>query len=103
MASLLQMTDITLTLNHCAVLHDLDFDCDVDVGEFTSKIYGRGTDQIRIRERLVLSGANACGLIRSCIAATDDAVAEIIGMTEGNAADARCHVDLNMSGILRQG
>jgi len=26
MASLLQMTDITLTLNHCAVLHDLDFD-----------------------------------------------------------------------------
>jgi len=26
MASLLQMTDITLTLNHCVVLHDLDFD-----------------------------------------------------------------------------
>jgi len=32
MASLLQMTDIKLTLNHCAVLHDLDFD--VAEGEF---------------------------------------------------------------------
>ena len=76
----------------------LDIDYDVDVGEnavaeFTSKVYGRGTDQIRIRERLVLSGTNARGLIKSRIAATDDAVAEIIGMTEGNAAGARGHVD----------
>ena len=76
----------------------LDIDYDVDVGtdaiaELTSKVYGRGTDRIRIRERLVLSGANARGLIKSRIAATDDAVAEVSGITEGNAAGARGHVD----------
>ena len=76
----------------------LDIDYDVDVGEnavaeLTSRIYGRGSDQIRLRERLVLSGVNARGLIKSRIAATDDATAEVCGITEGNAAGARGHVD----------
>lgn len=76
----------------------LDIDYDVEVGEnaiaeFTSKIHGRGRDWIRIRERLVLAGNNARGLIKSRIAVADDAVAEVIGITEGNAAGARGHVD----------
>lgn len=77
---------------------ELDIDYDVDVGEnavaeFTSRVYGRGNDRIRIRERVVLSGANARGLIKSRIAAADDTLAEVIGITEGNAPGARGHVD----------
>ena len=76
----------------------LNIDYDVDVGEnaiaeLTSKVHGRGNDHIRIRERVVLAGTNARGLIKSRIAVADDAVAEIIGITEGNAACARGHVD----------
>lgn len=76
----------------------LDVDFDVEVGEnavteLTSKVYGRGTDRIRIYERIVLAGANARGLVKSRIAAADDATAEVIGITEGNAPGARGHVD----------
>lgn len=63
------------------------------VAEFTSRVHGRANDHIRIRERLVLAGNNARGLIKSRIAAIEDAVAEVIGITEGNAAGARGHVD----------
>lgn len=75
---------------------DIDYDVDVAenaVAELTSKVYGRGKDWIRIRERVVLSGPNARGLVKSRIAAADDAMAEIIGITEGNAPGARGHVD----------
>ncbi len=77
---------------------ELDIDYDVDVGEnavaeLTSRVYGRGNDRIRISERVVLSGANARGLIKSRIAAADDTRAEVIGITEGNAPGARGHVD----------
>ena len=44
-------------------------------------------------ERLVLAGRNARGLIKSRVAVEDDATAEVIGITEGNAAGARGHVD----------
>lgn len=77
---------------------ELDVDFDVTVGEdavaeFTSKVFGHKADRIRIRERLVLAGRNARGLIKSRVAVEDDATAEVIGITEGNAAGARGHVD----------
>ncbi len=77
---------------------ELDVDFDVTVGEdavaeFTSKVFGHGKDRIRIKERLVLGGRNARGLIKSRVAVEDEAVAEVIGITEGNAAGARGHVD----------
>lgn len=76
----------------------LDVDFDVNVGEdavaeLTSKVFGHGMDRIRLKERLVLAGRNARGLIKSRVAVEDDASAEVIGITEGNAAGARGHVD----------
>jgi Fe-S cluster assembly scaffold protein SufB len=76
----------------------LDIDYEVDVGaeavaELTSKVYGHGKDHIRIREAVRLNGERAHGLIRSRIAADGDSRAEVLGITEGNAAYARGHVD----------
>jgi Fe-S cluster assembly scaffold protein SufB len=76
----------------------LDIDYTVTVGEeavaeLTSKVYGFGTDSIRIREKLHLNGAGARGLIKSRLAVRDDATAEVSGATYGNAAGARGHVD----------
>lgn len=76
----------------------LDVDFDVNVGEdavaeLTSKVFGHRMDRIRLKERLVLAGRNARGLIKSRVAVEDDASAEVIGITEGNAAGARGHVD----------
>lgn len=76
----------------------LDIDYVIDVGEeavaeLTSKVYGHITDEIRIREQVNLNGARARGLVKSRVAVEDEARAEIIGITEGNAAGARGHVD----------
>jgi len=76
----------------------LDIDYSVDVGkeavaELTSKVYGHVTDEIRIRERIDLNGDNARGLVKSRVAVEDEASAEVIGATYGNAAGARGHVD----------
>ena len=76
----------------------LDIDYEVDVGaeavaELTSKVYGHGNDHIRIREAVRLNGERAHGLIRSRIAADGDSRAEVLGITEGNAAYTRGHVD----------
>ena len=83
----------------------LDIDYEVDVGaeavaELTSKVYGHGNDHIRIREAVRLTASVgvapnkfAHGLIRSRIAADGDSRAEVLGITEGNAAYTRGHVD----------
>lgn len=63
------------------------------VVELTARVYGHGNDNIRISERVVLAGVNARGLIKTRIAVEDDAVAEVTGITEGNAAGARGHLD----------
>jgi hypothetical protein len=77
---------------------ELDIDYTVDVGadalaELTSKVYGYGSDTIRMCEVIRLNGARARGLVKTRIAARDDAVAEIRGSMFGNAAGARGHVD----------
>lgn len=76
----------------------LDIDYEVEAAaealvELTSRVFGHRDDVIRIRERLVLAGSGARGLIKTRVAVEDDATAEIIGITEGNAAGARGHVD----------
>lgn len=77
---------------------ELDIDYTVDVGvdglaELTSKVYGYGQDRIQIRETVRLNGARARGLVKTRIAARDDAIAEIRGAMSGNAPGARGHVD----------
>ena len=77
---------------------DLDVDYAVDAGEWAvaelfSRVYGAGTDVIRIRERVDLNGESARAVVKSRVAVRDDATAEIMGATFGNAAHTRGHVD----------
>ena len=56
-------SDFSLVTGRVGML-DVDFDVTVGedaVAEFTSKVFGHGTDRIRIKERLVLAGRNARG------------------------------------------
>lgn len=76
----------------------LAIDYDVEAGEdavaeLTARVFGHASDEIRIRERVVLAGENARGLIKTRIAVEGAALAEVTGITEGNAAGARGHVD----------
>ena len=63
------------------------------VTELTAKVFGHADDDIKIKEAVLLQGDNARGLIKTRVAIEDEAKAEIIGITEGNAAGARGHVD----------
>ncbi len=76
----------------------LDIDYTVGVAEeglaeLTSKVYGHLGDSIRIREVVSLDGVRSRGLVKTRVAVEDEATAEVIGATYGNAAGARGHVD----------
>lgn len=76
----------------------LEIDYEVALGprataELVSRVYGRVTDEIRIREAVRLQGAGSRGLVKTRVAVDDQATAEVVGVTEGNAAGARGHVD----------
>lgn len=88
-------SDFTLTDGHVGKLAiDYDVQAAEDaVVELTARVFGHGRDDIRIRERVVLDGQNSRGIIKTRIAVEDDAVAEVTGITEGNAAGARGHLD----------
>ncbi len=88
-------TDFTLTTGRVGTLAiDYTVEAGEDaVTELTARVFGHGKDDIRIRERVLLAGKNARGLIKTRIAIEDDATAEVTGITEGNAAGARGHVD----------
>ena len=59
----------------------------------TAKVFGHANDGINIKEEVLLQGKNSRGLIKTRVALEDEATAEITGITEGNAAGARGHVD----------
>lgn len=89
------LSEFTLTSGRVGRL-DLDLAVEAAenaVAELTARIFGHATDDIRIREKVVLRGINARGLIKSRIALDGDATAEVTGITEGHAAGARGHVD----------
>lgn len=76
----------------------LDIDYALELGEaavaeLTSRVYGFGTDSIRIRERMDLNGVGARGLLKTRVAVRDQARAEVMNSMQGNAAQARGHVD----------
>jgi uncharacterized protein len=76
----------------------LGIDYTVDAGEnavveLAARVFGHADDLIRIKEQIALAGTNARGLIKTRVAIEDDATAEVTGVTEGNAAGARGHVD----------
>ncbi|MEJ2695073.1 MAG: SufD family Fe-S cluster assembly protein [Candidatus Sulfobium sp.] len=88
-------SDFTLTTG---IVGSLDIDYYVEAGEnavseLTARVFGHAADNIRIKEKISLDGEKARGLIKTRIAIEDEATAEVTGITEGNAAYARGHVD----------
>lgn len=88
-------TDFTLTTGRVG---KLGMDYSVEAGEnavteLTARVFGHANDEIKIKEKVVLAGENARGLIKTRVAIEDEATAEVTGITEGNAAGARGHVD----------
>ncbi len=61
--------------------------------EMVARVFGHADDDIKIKEKAILSGKNARSLIKTRVALEDEAKAEVTGITEGNAAGARGHVD----------
>lgn len=66
---------------------------DSAVVEMVARVFGHGDDDIKIKEKAVLSGKNSRSLIKTRVALEDSAKAEVTGITEGNAEGARGHVD----------
>jgi hypothetical protein len=88
-------TDFTLTTGRVGKLA-IDYTVEVAenaVAELTARVFGHGSDDIHIRDKVLLTGKNARGLIKTRVAIEDDAHAEVTGITEGNAPGARGHVD----------
>jgi Fe-S cluster assembly scaffold protein SufB len=76
----------------------LDYDFEIfcqekAVAELVVKVYGRGSDDIKVWEKIYLDGMGARGLAKSRIVLSDKAKAEVRGETYGNAPFARGHVD----------
>jgi Fe-S cluster assembly scaffold protein SufB len=76
----------------------LDYDFEVfclekAVAELIVKAYGKGSDDIKVWEKVYLNGRGARGLAKSRLVLSDKAKAEVRGETYGNAPYARGHVD----------
>jgi hypothetical protein len=87
--------DFTLIVGRVGMLA---IDYSVEVGEeavceLLARVFAHADDKVQIKEKIVLAGHNARGLIKSRVALEDDAYGEITGITEGHAAGARGHVD----------
>jgi Fe-S cluster assembly scaffold protein SufB len=76
----------------------LDIDYSVEVGEkavaeLIARIFGHGSDDIKINEKVSLAGENSRGLIKTRVAIEDQATSEVINIAEGSAKGARGHMD----------
>ena len=89
------ITDFTLITGRVGKL-GIDYEVSAGEGavvELTARVFGHGNDDIKIKEKVVLAGEGARGMIKARVAIEDDATAEVTGITEGNAAHCRGHVD----------
>jgi Fe-S cluster assembly scaffold protein SufB len=76
----------------------LDIDYAIEVGdhavtELTSRVFGHLSDEVKIREEVILSGNGSRSLVKTRVALEHEASAEVIGITEGRAEGARGHMD----------
>jgi Fe-S cluster assembly scaffold protein SufB len=88
-------SDFTLITGRVGTL-GIDYSVEAEedaVTELTAKVFGHLEDEIKIKEKVLLSGENSRGLIKTRVAIEDNATAEVTGITEGAAAGARGHVD----------
>lgn len=63
------------------------------VAEMFAKVYGKGADDIKIKESIYLDGENSRGLAESRIVVTEKAQAEVLGEIVGTGVNSRGHVD----------
>lgn len=66
---------------------------DEAVAEIKARVFGRGTDHIHIRDELVLAGRSSRGFVKTRVALSGEARANVIGITRGQAEGARGHMD----------
>lgn len=88
-------TDFNLTSGRVGRL-SINYSAEVEengIIEMIARVFGHANDLINIREEAILSGKNSRSLIKTRIALEDEALAEVTGITEGNAEGARGHVD----------
>lgn len=88
-------SDFSLTSGRTGKLH-IDYRVVVEahgVAEITTRVYGHGTDEVRIKDELMLEGEEARGIIKSRVAVEDEASSAVIGVTHGKAAGVRGHMD----------
>ena len=77
---------------------ELDIDYEVEaaaeaVVEMLARVYGYGNDIIRIREKCLLKGEDARGVIKSRVAVTGEARSEVFSEMEASGRRSRGHVD----------
>ncbi len=87
--------DFTLTTGRVGKL-GMDYSVEAgenSIAELTARVFGHANDDINIKEKVVLAGENSRSIIKTRVAIEDEATAEITGITEGNAAGSRGHVD----------
>jgi Fe-S cluster assembly scaffold protein SufB len=87
----------TFNLTHGRVGR-LDIEYEVGVAarglaELTTKVYGYGDDDVRVRETVHLDGAEARGLTKTRVAVREWARSHIHTITEGNAPGSVGHMD----------
>lgn len=88
-------TDFTLTTGRVGKL-GIDYTVEAGenaVAELVARVFGHANDEVKIKEKVVLAGERSRGLIKTRVAVEDEATVEVTGITEGNAAGARGHVD----------
>jgi Fe-S cluster assembly scaffold protein SufB len=62
-------------------------------GELRTRVFGHETDYIRLHDEVSLIGEGARGLVKSRVALEGSSTAEILGIIDGRARDARGHMD----------
>lgn len=75
---------------------DIDVEVDADAHalvELNAKAFGINNDHVKVREMIRLNGEYAHGLAKTRIAVKDQAVSDVVTITEGNAAGAKGHMD----------
>lgn len=63
------------------------------LAELAVRVRGRADDRIELNDHIRLNGIGARGMVKTRVALTDRAHAVVRSTTEGNAADARGHMD----------
>lgn len=88
-------TDFSLTAGRVGRLW-LDYEVEAQeqaIAEIQARVFGHGSDEIRVKDAIALVGCEARGLIKTRIAVEGDARAEVVGIMRGQAAGARGHMD----------